>query len=73
MQNFGQTQPDLLSCAEERRIKTGTGEGGAGTLIRGGEGKGRAVLGEEAESLTCFARSMKKLGYSVKLIYWVTQ
>lgn len=67
MQNFGKTQPDLLPSAEER-IKTRTGQGGAGTLIRG-----RAVLGEQAESLTCFARSTKKLSYSVKLIYWVIQ
>lgn len=38
MQNLGKTQPDLLSCAEGRRIKTGTGGGEAGTLIRGREG-----------------------------------
>lgn len=38
MQNLGKTQPDLLSCAEGRRIKTGTGRGEAGTLIRGREG-----------------------------------
>lgn len=37
MQNLGKTQPDLLSCAEGR-IKTGTGGGEAGTLIRGREG-----------------------------------
>lgn len=48
----GRAFADLLLCVRERRIKTGRVEED-GLYID--QGKGKAVLGEEIESLACFA------------------
>lgn len=57
MQGFGEiwsgrALANLLSCVQQRRIKTGTAEED-GSYID--QGKGKAVPGEEIKSLACFA------------------
>lgn len=75
MQDFGKTQPgrgfaNLLTCAQECRIKTESGEE-EGWYVE--QGKGKAVLEEETKSLACFAWQVETVRWAHRSVkpLWV--